>query len=124
MEKPKEAATILLRLQQLGVSISIDDFGTGFSSFSYLKQFPMNTLKIDRSFIQNIEEEEADKAIAKAMISLARNLGLTIVAEGVENEKQMEILAAADCDAVQGYFISRPLDAAAFLDYMKNSQVK
>ncbi|MFL0364710.1 EAL domain-containing protein [Pseudobacillus sp. 179-B 2D1 NHS] len=124
MEKPKEAAVILLRLQQLGVSISIDDFGTGFSSFSYLKQFPMNALKIDRSFIQNIEEEEADKAIAKAMISLARNLGLMIVAEGVENEKQMKILESADCDTAQGYFISRPLDADAFLNYMRNSQVK
>ncbi|WP_049665509.1 sensor domain-containing protein [Bacillus sp. FJAT-27231] len=124
MEKPKEAAAILMRLQQLGVSISIDDFGTGFSSFSYLKQFPMNALKIDRSFIQNIEEEEADKAIAKAMISLARNLGLMIVAEGVENEKQMEILRKAGCDAAQGYFFSRPLDADAFLDYIRRSKAR
>ncbi|HEY9576561.1 MAG TPA: EAL domain-containing protein [Pseudobacillus sp.] len=124
MEKPREAAIILLRLQQLGVSISIDDFGTGFSSFSYLKQFPMNALKIDRSFIQNIEEEEADKAIAKAMISLARNLGLMIVAEGVENERQVEVLEAAGCDAAQGYFFSRPLDASAFWDYIQSSKVK
>ncbi|OCA88766.1 sensor domain-containing protein [Pseudobacillus wudalianchiensis] len=124
MEKPKEAAAILMRLQQLGVSISIDDFGTGFSSFSYLKQFPMNALKIDRSFIQNIEEEEADKAIAKAMISLARNLGLMIVAEGVENEKQMEILRKAGCDAAQGYFFSRPLDTSAFLDYIRRSKAR
>lgn len=124
MENPREAAVMLLRLQQLGVAISIDDFGTGFSSLSYLKQLPMNTLKIDRSFIENIEEEEADKAIAKAMVSLAHNLGLMIVAEGVENEGQMEILKEADCDAAQGYLLSRPLDAAAFLDYVKSGKVK
>ncbi|KZN98405.1 EAL domain-containing protein [Bacillus badius] len=120
MDKPKEAAVILLRLQQLGVSISIDDFGTGFSSFSYLKQFPMNVLKIDRSFIQNIAEEGADQAIAKAMISLAHNLGLMIVAEGVETEEQLGILEEAGCDAAQGYFISRPLTAGAFLDYLQS----
>ncbi|MFK2825694.1 EAL domain-containing protein [Bacillus sp. B190/17] len=123
MERPQEAAVILLRLQQLGVAISIDDFGTGFSSFSYLKQFPMNALKIDRSFIQNIEEGKADAAIAKAMIGLARNLHLMIVAEGVENEKQMAILQEADCDAAQGYFLSRPLDADAFLAYLESSKV-
>ncbi|KAB7707539.1 EAL domain-containing protein [Bacillus aerolatus] len=122
MEQPEEAAAILSRLQQLGVCISIDDFGTGFSSFSYLKRFPMNVLKIDRSFIENIEEEKADAAIAKAMISLARNLDLMIVAEGVENKKQMDILKEADCDAAQGFFLSHPLDADAFLDYLESNK--
>ncbi|MEB1806916.1 MAG: EAL domain-containing protein [Bacillaceae bacterium] len=121
MKEPKQAAYMLQQLKELGVSISIDDFGTGFSSLSYLNQFPIDTLKIDRSFINDAHENEANQAIAAAIISLAHGLGLGVVAEGVENEEQLRFLKLKQCDAAQGYFVGKPMGEELILDYIKKN---
>ncbi|WP_216830135.1 sensor domain-containing protein [Alkalihalobacterium elongatum] len=121
MKAPKQATVILEQLKDLGVTISIDDFGTGFSSLSYLNQFPIDTLKIDRSFIFDSDKNEANQEIASAIITLAHSLGLCVVAEGVENEKQLNFLKSKQCDAVQGYYISEPMGEAEVLAFLKES---
>jgi len=114
MSDPAQAIETLGRLKQLGVSISVDDFGTGYSGLSYLKQLPLDSLKIARNFISNITHDADDAAIALAIINLAHNLGLKVVAEGVETEAQARFLAAHHCDFLQGYFFSVPLDSAGY----------
>jgi len=99
-------------LQAMGVRISIDDFGTGYSSLGFLKQFPINTLKIDRSFVKDLAKDAKDEAIVSAIIVLAHRLGLDVVAEGVETEAELAILRRHQCDRMQGYFFSKPLPAA------------
>jgi len=95
-------------LKELGVKLSMDDFGTGYSSLSYLHQFPLDILKIDRSFVKDISGNKGDGAIAKAVIAMAHSMNLKVVAEGVETEEQFEFLKAHDCEVIQGYLISRP----------------
>lgn len=114
MQDPAHAIQTLTSLKHSGVSVAVDDFGTGYSGLSYLKQLPLDSLKIARNFISNIPNDPDDAAIALAIISLARNLGLEVVAEGVETEAQLRFLAAHRCDYLQGYFFSRPLDADAY----------
>jgi diguanylate cyclase (GGDEF)-like protein len=114
MHNASEAAVTLERLRRTGVLISIDDFGTGYSSLSYLKSFPINTLKIDRSFIREISEDKDDAAIVRAIIGLAHNLRLRVVAEGVETAQQLEFLRSLESDEYQGYYCSRPLPVADF----------
>jgi diguanylate cyclase (GGDEF)-like protein/PAS domain S-box-containing protein len=109
MKSPEEARVVLKNLKSLGLKISIDDFGTGFSSLSYLRHFPIDTLKIDKSFIMNLDSDRANAMIAKAVISLAHSLNLKVVAEGVENNEQMQFLGSEQCDYAQGYYVSRPL---------------
>ena len=104
----------LIELRQLGVAISIDDFGTGYSSLSYLKRFPVNFLKIDKSFVRDIMNEENDANIVETIISMAHNLGLKVIAEGVEDRQQLEFLKQHNCDFVQGYFFSRPISCRDF----------
>ncbi|MGE7603100.1 bifunctional diguanylate cyclase/phosphodiesterase [Peribacillus sp. NPDC097675] len=99
------------RLRELGVKIAIDDFGTGYSSFAYLKDYPINTLKIDQSFIRNLATGGPDEAIVASIIGLAKNMQLNIVAEGVENQIQFDFLKELDCNQVQGYMFSKPLPA-------------
>jgi EAL domain-containing protein (putative c-di-GMP-specific phosphodiesterase class I) len=109
----------LKKLRELGVSIAIDDFGTGYSSFSYLKLFPVNTLKIDRSFIADVENDGDHRAIVAAIIALAQVLNLKVVAEGVETEGQRKFLRGFGCERVQGYLTGRPVDAdSAAKDYL------
>ncbi|MCM3729242.1 EAL domain-containing protein [Neobacillus cucumis] len=110
MKNPEEAVLVLQELKQLGIKISIDDFGTGFSSLSYLKFFPIDTLKIDRSFMANIERDDADAKIASAVISLAHSLKINVVAEGVENWEQYDFLVNRSCDYAQGNYISKPVE--------------
>jgi EAL domain-containing protein (putative c-di-GMP-specific phosphodiesterase class I) len=114
MHDPEQVIQTLTRLKQSGVSVAVDDFGTGYSGLSYLKQLPLDSLKIASNFISNITHDSDDAAIALAIISLAHNLGLKVVAEGVETEEQARFLAAQRCDYLQGFHFSRPLDAEVY----------
>jgi diguanylate cyclase (GGDEF)-like protein len=113
MADVEQAVTTLAALKGLGVHVSVDDFGTGYSSLAYLKRFPVDVLKIDRSFIRDIVSDASDAAIVAAIISLAHSLGLTVVAEGVERPEQLIYLASCGCDTVQGYMVSPPMQADA-----------
>lgn len=104
---------ILSELKEMNVQLAVDDFGTGYSSLGYLRRFPIDRLKIDRSFIDDVPTSQHDATIAKAIISLAHNLGLQVIAEGVENHAQLGFLADNECDEIQGYLLSRPLDEPA-----------
>jgi diguanylate cyclase (GGDEF)-like protein len=110
---------ILNELQEIGVSIAIDDFGTGHSSLSYLKRFPIDTLKIDKSFVMGIVEDEEDKVIAQTIITLAHSLGLKTVAEGVETKEHVQMLQEMGCDILQGYYYSKPIDKNTFKQFLQ-----
>lgn len=111
---------VLQDLKDMGVSLAIDDFGTGYSSLSYLKQFPVGKLKIDRSFIKDVAANSDDAAITSAIISMAKNLNLKVIAEGVEEEAQMLFLRNQRCDEIQGYYFSKPISADEFADALRN----
>ncbi|MFA5976053.1 MAG: EAL domain-containing protein [Elusimicrobiota bacterium] len=112
MQNADYTISVLRDLKEKGIRLSIDDFGTGYSSLSYLKQFPIDALKIDRSFVKDLSADPHDAAIASAIIVLAHNLGLEVVAEGVETLEQLAILRKQQCDRMQGYLFSRPVPAA------------
>lgn len=112
MDDLESALLSMKALQAMGVQLSIDDFGTGYSSLSALKRFPIARLKIDRAFVRDIPDDDEDKAIAKAIISLGHELNLKVIAEGVENEQQLEFLCANGCDEMQGYLFSPPVSPA------------
>lgn len=114
MDDVLNSVQILQELRDLGIRISIDDFGTGYSSLSYLKLIPTNTIKIDKSFVNNIESSSKDVAIVSTIIHLAHSLGCDVVAEGVETEEQFNILKKNNCDYVQGYYFSKPLQKSDF----------
>jgi diguanylate cyclase (GGDEF)-like protein len=118
MENAEMAARLLKRLKALGVQLSIDDFGTGYSSLSYLHRFPVNTLKIDRSFVGRIGEAAENIEIVRTVISLAENMGMEVVAEGVETLSQLTQLRKLKCQFGQGYLFSRPVDAASVSDWI------
>lgn len=113
-----KAAAVLAALKQAGISTSLDDFGSGYSSFSYLVRLPIDTLKIDKSFVRALAESDKAGAVIRGIVALARSLGMRIVAEGVESQAQLDELKQAGCELIQGYFISRPLAAAAFAEFM------
>lgn len=115
MSDVDHVATLLADIHALGVSLSVDDFGTGYSSLSYLKCFPIDELKVDRSFVRDLVRDADDEAIVRATIALAHGLGMRVVAEGVENDEQLSRLSAQGCDVVQGYLFSRPLSSADLL---------
>ncbi len=115
MQDPEEAAKMLEQIRDLGVAnIDVDDFGTGYSSLSYLKRFPISAIKIDQSFVRGVPEDEEDKAICEAVIAMSRSLGLKTIAEGVENQQQLEFLAERLCDEIQGFYCSPPVPAEEF----------
>ena len=121
MHNPADAALTLERLHAQGIHISVDDFGTGYSSLSYLKQFQLDTLKIDRTFVRDISSDPDDAAIVKSVIALAHSLRLKVIAEGVETNEQLEYLRVLGCDQYQGYLSSKPLPAEEFEVMMLNS---
>lgn len=107
-------------LKDMGFRLAIDDFGTGFSSLSYLKRFPIDKLKIDKSFVDNILDETGDSAIVKSIITLAENLELKVIAEGVENRGQRDYIQKLGCSLIQGYYYSKPLTGSQFIDFSKD----
>ena len=111
MHRAEEAAAGLRDLHALGVRISLDDFGTGYSSLAYLHRFPVHTLKVDQSFVRDIKSDRDDAAIVSTVITLARQLGLKSLAEGVETKEQLAFLRTRGCDSYQGYLFCRPLPA-------------
>ena len=119
MDDPQRAEAMLNRLSDQGYKLSIDDFGTGYSSLAYLKRLPVDELKIDKSFVMGMETDKDDAIIVRSTIDLAHNLGLSVVAEGVETAAILERLRALGCDEVQGYHISRPMPAPAFLEWLR-----
>jgi len=111
----------MLQLRGLGFKFSIDDFGTGYSSLAYLKKLPVNELKIDKAFIDDIEYDNDDKIIVKTIIAMAQHLQLNVIAEGVETQPQLDFLKTQGCLNYQGYFFSRPLDSKTFEDYLRQN---
>jgi len=111
MTNPEDAIKILRELSDLGIELAIDDFGTGYSSLSYLKKLPINKLKVDQSFVQDLPHDEEDAGITKAVIALANSLNLKVIAEGVETKEQKEFLIQNSCNHIQGYFYSKPVPA-------------
>jgi EAL domain-containing protein (putative c-di-GMP-specific phosphodiesterase class I) len=110
----------LQTLKALGVHVSIDDFGTGYSSLSYLKRLPIDELKIDKSFVDDIDCDESDRDIVRSIVTLGHNLRLKVVAEGVEQQAQVDFLKDNGCDIIQGYFYSKPLAATAVVEFLEN----
>jgi EAL domain-containing protein (putative c-di-GMP-specific phosphodiesterase class I) len=118
MKRSGSAAGTLKALRGEGVRLAIDDFGTGYSSLSYLTRFPVDTLKIDQSFIRQINDMPSETAIVKAMLSMARSLNLRVVAEGVETKRELEFLQDHECDEAQGYYFSQPLGIREFEEFL------
>jgi diguanylate cyclase (GGDEF)-like protein len=119
MSDPEESVAILRRLSEMGVLVSVDDFGTGYSSMSYLQRFPIDKLKIDRTFISDVTSSNDDASIVSAIVSLGHTLNLKVIAEGVETPEQLEFLQMLGCDQYQGYHYSRPMPAAEFAELIR-----
>jgi diguanylate cyclase (GGDEF)-like protein/PAS domain S-box-containing protein len=119
MENPAAVKTVLMQLRAIGVRISVDDFGTGYSSLAYLRQFPVDSLKVDRSFVRDIATHKDTASIVSSLIVMARHLSLQVVAEGVEDDQQLAVLRSLHCESAQGYLFARPLEAAAAAETLK-----
>jgi EAL domain-containing protein (putative c-di-GMP-specific phosphodiesterase class I) len=119
IRNPQHAIEQLNKLGQLGVSVAIDDFGTGYSSLAYLHRFPVHTIKIDQSFVKEIHDEHGHYPVVLAIISIARGLGLNLIAEGVETESQARYLRANGCLTMQGYLYHRPIPLGRFIDVLR-----
>ena len=122
LDDPEHAIDNLRRLHALGCRIAIDDYGTGYSSLAYLRRLPVHELKIDKSFILGVAHDRSDAVIVRSTIDLAHNMGLSVVAEGVEDEATVDRLRGLGCDMVQGYLLSRPIAAEDLALWMKTSQ--
>lgn len=124
MTNPQKSITILESISALGVKISIDDFGTGYSSLAYLKRLPIDKIKIDKSFVDGLPDDEDDVAIARTIIGLAKSMGMSIIAEGVETKEQKTFLSKNGCTLVQGYFYSKPMNMQQMEEFLKGSMGK
>ncbi|HUP29975.1 MAG TPA: EAL domain-containing protein, partial [Usitatibacter sp.] len=122
MANPEQSVPLMQRLKDTGVSLSIDDFGTGFSNLSYLRRFPVDRLKIDLSFVREITTDPGSLAISEAIITMSHSLNLQVVAEGVENEGQLQLLGARNCDMMQGFLYSPPVPAEAFARMLREDR--
>jgi EAL domain-containing protein (putative c-di-GMP-specific phosphodiesterase class I) len=124
MVNTEEAVRTLTYLKSLGLKLSIDDFGTGYSSLSYLKRFPIDALKIDRSFIDEITTDIDDATITRAVIGMAHNLGLKVVAEGVETLEQLSFLSENGCDEAQGFYFAQPQSALEVTQWLNAARLR
>jgi EAL domain-containing protein (putative c-di-GMP-specific phosphodiesterase class I) len=124
IQNPEHAVRFLTELKAIGSYLSLDDFGTGYSSLAYLKRFPIDCVKIDRSFIMDIPKEVDDMALTRGIIALAHSLRMKVVAEGVETTDQSDFLAANDCDELQGFIFSKPLSADDLVKLLKSYMPK
>ena len=122
MADPEQVLAVLGQLDKMGVQLAVDDFGTGFSSLAYLKQLPIHTIKIDKSFVIGMAPHDQDEAIVRSVIELSHNLGLVVVAEGIEDQQTLDRLAELRCDVGQGFLMSKPVDAKALENWMRTSQ--
>jgi EAL domain-containing protein (putative c-di-GMP-specific phosphodiesterase class I) len=122
MSDPERSRDILASLNDMHVKLSIDDFGTGYSSLAYLKQLPVREIKIDKSFVMGMADSENDAVIVRSIIDLAHNIGLVVIAEGVEDERSYHTLEKLGCDLAQGYFISRPVPVKEFDAWLGDSR--
>lgn len=122
MENPVRSIDILKSLSQMGINLAIDDFGTGFSSLSYLKKLPVNVLKIDKSFVLDMDRNESDEIIVQSTINLGHNLGLKVVVEGVDHHEVLEMACHYGCDQVQGFFFGQPQTADLFIEFLEKSR--
>jgi len=121
MDQPDRALATLKELAAVGVSLSVDDFGTGYSSLAYLQRLPVDELKIDRSFVLGLAGSASDGEIVRSTVGLGHNLGLSIVAEGVEDESSLAFLREVGCDIAQGFFIAKPMPAESIADWATTS---
>ncbi len=119
MSDIRSVMSALYALREQGFSLAVDDFGTGYSSLRYLQRFPVDVLKIDHSFVHDVERNTDSRAICTAILALARSLGLKVVGEGVESRWQLDFLRRQKCDTVQGFLLSKPLAADEFADHLK-----
>jgi len=124
VQDPAHAISVMRSIQESGARLALDDFGTGFSSLGQLRHYPIDTLKIDRTFVQELAEDKQDQAISRAIIAMGKTLGLTVVAEGVENEAQVTFLKQHHCDQIQGYHISRPVPQDRFIAWYRQQLTK
>jgi len=123
MDSPQQAIKIMQQIREMGIHLSLDDFGTGYSSLAYLKKFPLNTLKIDKAFVDDIEHSEQGRNMVATIVTIAHNLGLQVVAEGVEQTLQLEFLSSLNCEQLQGYLYSKPLPEQDFYNYLRSHQI-
>uniref|UniRef100_UPI0036F313C9 EAL domain-containing protein n=1 Tax=Shewanella phaeophyticola TaxID=2978345 RepID=UPI0036F313C9 len=114
IKNPEQAIKVMQQLAKMGVSLALDDFGTGYSSLSYLKRFPINCLKIDKTFVDDIDKSDRDLKMVDSIITIAHNMGLSVVGEGVEQTAQLNILKALNCEEIQGYIYSKPIKETDF----------
>ena len=122
MSDPERAIAMLENLADMGVQLALDDFGTGYSSLAYLKRFPMHTLKIDKEFVDDITFDERDRKMVESIIGMAHNLGLKVVAEGVEEKAQLDILEQLQCEYIQGFYFAKPMSAEALIEFITKQQ--
>jgi EAL domain-containing protein (putative c-di-GMP-specific phosphodiesterase class I) len=123
MADPTRAREVLGELRAIGLEVAVDDFGTGHASLSYLKQLPLDVLKIDKSFVRDLAVNTSDRAIVRSTIELGHELGLAVTAEGVEDQAGWDLLDEMGCDMAQGYYLSRPLPAAEFERWLRQSSL-
>ncbi|WP_448247407.1 EAL domain-containing protein [Thalassotalea agariperforans] len=123
MDSPQKAIETMLQIRSMGIHLSLDDFGTGYSSLAYLKKFPLNTLKIDKAFVDDIEESDQGRNMVATIVTIAHNLGLDVVAEGVETENQLSFLSGLRCEQMQGFLYSKPLAEKHFTNYLLSHQI-
>ena len=119
IQNTERAGRVLAEIKKMGVRLAIDDFGVGYSSLTHLKRFPIDTLKVDRSFIRDLPQDLEDKAITEAIIAMGKSLNLTVVAEGVETLEQQTFLHDHACDEMQGYFFSKPIPGGEFAELLR-----